>query len=50
MKTDRNMRENPSTVFVFIFYYGKHEWKRNNREKERKWDIRAAEMDGNQKI
>ena len=50
MKTDENERENPSTVFISVFYYGKREQEQNNREQERKRDIPVTEMGRNQKI
>jgi hypothetical protein len=35
MKTDGNGQQNPSTISVPIFYYGKREWERNSQERER---------------
>ena len=50
MKTDGNGRENPSTISVFVFYYGKWERERNSRVRERKRDITVTETGGNRKI
>ena len=50
MKTDGNGRENPSTISVFVFYYGKWERERNSRVREQKRDITVTETGGNRKI
>ena len=36
MKTDASGRENPSTIFISVFYYRKRERERNSRARERK--------------
>ena len=50
MKTDENGRETPSTISISIFCYEKQEREQNNREQERRRDIRVTEMGGNRKI
>ena len=46
----RNGMENPSTISVSIFYYGKQEQERNSRVGKRKQDITVTEIGGNRKI
>ena len=50
MKTDGNGWEDPSTISVSVFYYGKRERERNSWVRERKRDITVTETDGNRKI
>jgi len=49
MKRDGNGRENLSTISVSVFYYGKQEWERNSRVRERKRDIMVTKMGGTEK-
>ena len=50
MKTDGNRRENPSTISVSVFYYGKRERERDSQVREQKQDITVTETGGNRKI
>ena len=50
MKMNGNGRENPATISVSIFYYGKRERERNSWVREQKRDITVTETDGNRKI
>ena len=50
MKTDGNGRENPSTISVSVFYYGKREQEWNSWVEERKRGMMVMEMGGNKKI
>jgi hypothetical protein len=50
MKTDGNGRENPSIIYVSVFYYGKRERERNSQVREQKRDITVTKTGGNRKI
>ena len=47
---DENGRENLSTIFVSVFYYGNQERERNSRIRKRKRDIMVMETSGNRKV